>query len=903
MRIHTNKLGLKELQDVIETGRANKIKALHLCAHGVSSDNHSVFLALENDDGTANLVQDTRIAQLFNNNKNKSELPILVFLATCHSQTLGELLTQSGVSFVVCVNSKVDEELAKRFTVEFYRALIGAGLCVSDAFHNATNMAMAQINNTKTPFEQNSFVLLQADNPLTHNPFTNTDTTNNTSSLTFHGTLSNPLRFGTIQHHLLELLQGTNHNVPSLPHSVIGRGRETQRIVEGICRGHVTWIHGGRGWGKSVVGITASTWLLQRGVVSRVAFVDLRDLCKNQNEEMAAGEKVDRDKLSDTLVKLKSILTRVCGEDVAKAWVSRTVNQNKIQETSLLVLDHVDVISDVNVGLVTQLWSQTSRNSSLRLLVCASDHLTVHVTTKMEIVRSGSFKAVRIAALNPTDSASLLSLFAPRPILFEDAFPHICPRDYLLQQLRIASHLTKIQASESVVVVANAEKEKEEGVISCPEGNLEIVLPLIAALPPPSHSVTFSTNSNLIAHKLASKLKETSQVLQVYVDDCLVSVFLDMFRVVQNHSALKNCLGHPNSILQLARQLTFFPLFEIASASRGSANNTKTTTLTQLDSTSPLQVVGSPPPAPDLFVGRSDELTRVMNLLKCDETRAINVHSRGQRAIGVRAFVSHVGQLVTSSNKDVFGTKSVGVAFVHRHGPENPLAAKQNRADDQTVGVDLARAELDCLINHVVSLADSLCCDDDALSALRSAVKPDEPPQTSQHNNTTSPNDSPISPTQAFNNSTTATITTTTTLDSDITRCHRLLSFLPQLKPKTAGRSLRIVVVVCAKSMCVVDGVGSNQQGSSREIAHHGVGALVRALLAWPQPVPLIVLFPSRFAGVVGGTGGGGGGGGGGGLGKGLRAIELSKVSLNKMTFTTNDLMTNHSPQSTGIER
>lgn len=67
-----------------------------------------------------------------------------VIVSACHSQKIGEMMRDSGVPVVICINApfKIQDEAARTFGKTFHQALV-QGMTYQEAFDNARNFVRA----------------------------------------------------------------------------------------------------------------------------------------------------------------------------------------------------------------------------------------------------------------------------------------------------------------------------------------------------------------------------------------------------------------------------------------------------------------------------------------------------------------------------------------------------------------------------------------------------------------------------------------------------------------------------------------------------------------------------------------------------------------------------------------
>ena len=74
---------------------------LHIISHGIPIDKNKTALLLENEDGTGTLIPPTKLRMLIE--VSAAHLDI-VFLSSCHSEALSEVMLELGAKHVICID-------------------------------------------------------------------------------------------------------------------------------------------------------------------------------------------------------------------------------------------------------------------------------------------------------------------------------------------------------------------------------------------------------------------------------------------------------------------------------------------------------------------------------------------------------------------------------------------------------------------------------------------------------------------------------------------------------------------------------------------------------------------------------------------------------------------------------
>lgn len=123
-----------------------KPKIVHLSCHG-DFDNkaNTYYLAFESKKklGMMEKLTMSRLKKLFENQKNLKSIECML-VSACHSQKIGELMLESGVPIVICINApfKVQDEAARSFGKYFHSALV-RGMSYQEAFTATQNFVAA----------------------------------------------------------------------------------------------------------------------------------------------------------------------------------------------------------------------------------------------------------------------------------------------------------------------------------------------------------------------------------------------------------------------------------------------------------------------------------------------------------------------------------------------------------------------------------------------------------------------------------------------------------------------------------------------------------------------------------------------------------------------------------------
>ena len=117
----------------------NKMKILHIASHGDLDENGKYYLILEDKAKIQNIKYE-KLENILKTNCSKLKNIDLVFIATCHSQGLGELFHKYGAKNVICIQSQtpISNVAAIKFSEFFYKELI-KGESIKNAFIKAKN--------------------------------------------------------------------------------------------------------------------------------------------------------------------------------------------------------------------------------------------------------------------------------------------------------------------------------------------------------------------------------------------------------------------------------------------------------------------------------------------------------------------------------------------------------------------------------------------------------------------------------------------------------------------------------------------------------------------------------------------------------------------------------------------
>ncbi len=116
-------------------------KILHISCHGdYDPDMQMYYLAFEDRRGEGLLDKFTteKLSKLIGSSEEAGVE--IVFVSACHSQLIGQILSEAGISCVIAVHSmqKILDEAAQDFANRFYRNLIH-GESIGNSFERAKN--------------------------------------------------------------------------------------------------------------------------------------------------------------------------------------------------------------------------------------------------------------------------------------------------------------------------------------------------------------------------------------------------------------------------------------------------------------------------------------------------------------------------------------------------------------------------------------------------------------------------------------------------------------------------------------------------------------------------------------------------------------------------------------------
>jgi len=114
---------------------------LHLSCHGSEH-----YLQLEDDVGCMEVLPKEKLEKWISEKRDvfAFKSPELVVLLCCESAAIGRLLLEAGVRHVVCTKGKLRDEVARKFTAEFWCSIAQPENSVPVAFHRALILLQAQ---------------------------------------------------------------------------------------------------------------------------------------------------------------------------------------------------------------------------------------------------------------------------------------------------------------------------------------------------------------------------------------------------------------------------------------------------------------------------------------------------------------------------------------------------------------------------------------------------------------------------------------------------------------------------------------------------------------------------------------------------------------------------------------
>ena len=113
-------------------------KILHIASHGDLEENTGNYYLILEDKGIQQNIKLDKLKNILKKNKTKLKNIDLVFVSTCHSETLGKLFLEYGVKNVIYIQGKtpISNIAALKFTEFFYEELI-KGHNIKESFYKS----------------------------------------------------------------------------------------------------------------------------------------------------------------------------------------------------------------------------------------------------------------------------------------------------------------------------------------------------------------------------------------------------------------------------------------------------------------------------------------------------------------------------------------------------------------------------------------------------------------------------------------------------------------------------------------------------------------------------------------------------------------------------------------------
>ena len=113
-------------------------KILHIASHGDLEEETGKYYLILEDKGIQQNVKLEKLEKILKKNESKLKNIDLVFVSTCHSETLGKIFLKYGVKNVIYIQGKtpISNIAALKFTEYFYKELI-KGYNIKESFYKA----------------------------------------------------------------------------------------------------------------------------------------------------------------------------------------------------------------------------------------------------------------------------------------------------------------------------------------------------------------------------------------------------------------------------------------------------------------------------------------------------------------------------------------------------------------------------------------------------------------------------------------------------------------------------------------------------------------------------------------------------------------------------------------------
>jgi hypothetical protein len=135
------------------------LEILHFCGHGISdTQNQGNYLLFENAKGESVNVTGDMLTELLKEGVDSLKL---VFVASCHSESMGKVFAEAGASHVICIRDEYQilDEACQEFVKLFYLTCINSKTSICESFYFAKKQL--ELKGKFTKHECEKFMMLK----------------------------------------------------------------------------------------------------------------------------------------------------------------------------------------------------------------------------------------------------------------------------------------------------------------------------------------------------------------------------------------------------------------------------------------------------------------------------------------------------------------------------------------------------------------------------------------------------------------------------------------------------------------------------------------------------------------------------------------------------------------------
>jgi len=374
---------------------------IHFTGHGIVEKNSngtaSYSLLFEDNEGTAFGVDKNNISQIL---KGYKKPPELAFISACHSEHVGKIFLEAGISHVICVKllSTIIDEVAIKFAETFYKLLFsGSEYTVCMAFEKSMEIVKSCFSaNPNLAMEVKKIKLLTQKCGITGvHECTKFPKFEKGVPMTFLETLKKP-------------------EFDNLPHinNIIGRNKDLYKLLHELINSRFITVTGFPGIGKSSLAINLGKYLSNRNYFPNgVIYISLK--------EFTNIETLISYLLRFALESENEILPK---SENPKTFMLKLLKKKHF----LLILDNAEELiikSDLLSKIITELLSEIPKIYIILTSRCS--------ISSVNGVLNFPEKIYNLRSLDAQSSVMLLETFSPRELKFDEIIELLNPQNKL----------------------------------------------------------------------------------------------------------------------------------------------------------------------------------------------------------------------------------------------------------------------------------------------------------------------------------------------------------------------------------------------------------------------------------------------------------------------------------------